>query len=63
MNTKNPIRFNRKKFEAELLGITPRCLENWMRAKVVPFVKIKNVVLFDHERVLTALGRFEVHAK
>jgi hypothetical protein len=44
---------------AEALGISERLLKNWVRDRVVPFTKIKRVVLFDPVKVEAALERFE----
>ena len=44
---------------AQALGISERLLKNWVRDRVVPFIKIKRVVLFDPVKVEAALGRFE----
>jgi excisionase family DNA binding protein len=44
---------------AEALGISERLLKNWVRDRVIPFTKIKRVVLFDPVRVEAALERFE----
>jgi hypothetical protein len=44
---------------AEELGISERLLKSWVRDRVVPFTKIKRVVLFDPVKVDVALERFE----
>jgi hypothetical protein len=44
---------------AKALGISERLLKNWVRDRVVPFTKIKRVVLFDPVKVEAALERFE----
>ena len=44
---------------AKALRISERLLKNWVRDRVVPFTKIKRVVLFDPVRVEAALERFE----
>ena len=44
---------------AEALGVSERLLKNWVRDRVVPFIKIKRCVLFDPEAVEAALKRFE----
>jgi excisionase family DNA binding protein len=44
---------------AEALGISERLLKNWVRDRVIPFTKIKRVVLFDLAKVESALERFE----
>jgi hypothetical protein len=48
---------------AEALGISERLLKNWVRDRVVPFAKIKRVVLFDPVKVEAALARFERRQK
>jgi hypothetical protein len=48
---------------AEALGISERLLRNWVRDRVVPFTKIKRIVLFDPAKVESALGRFERQPK
>jgi hypothetical protein len=48
---------------AKALGISERLLKNWVRDRMVPFTKIKRVVLFDPAKVEAALGRFERQAK
>ena len=44
---------------AEALGISERLLKNWVRDRVVPFIKIGRCVLFDPTKVEAALARFE----
>jgi hypothetical protein len=44
---------------AEALGISERLLKNWVRDRVVPYTKIKRVVLFDPTKVEAALCQFE----
>jgi len=51
----------RKRDVARAASVSPRCVENWMRAKVIPFVRIsRRCVRFDLSRVLAALRKFEV---
>ena len=52
-------KYLRKKEQAEKLGISLRTLEWWQEAKLVPFIKIGKVILFDPEAVDKALRRFE----
>jgi hypothetical protein len=44
---------------AEALGVSERLLKNWVRDRVVPFTKIKRIVLFDPAKVEAALAKFE----
>lgn len=55
--TSNGVRL-RKGDMAARLSISVRCLENWMTNRIVPFIKVGNVVLFDPIEVDTALNRF-----
>jgi hypothetical protein len=48
---------------AKALGISVRLLKNWTRDRVVPFTKVKRVVLFDPKKVESALHRFEREAR
>ena len=48
---------------AEALGISERLLKNWVRDRVVPFVKIGRVVLFDPDAVNKALQQYTREAK
>jgi hypothetical protein len=45
--------------QAKLLAISPRTLREWRTRRLVPFVKINRVILFDPERVQAALKKFE----
>ena len=44
---------------AARLGIKPRTLRLWRSQRVVPFYKIRNVILFDPDKVFKALGEYE----
>jgi hypothetical protein len=44
---------------AKILRVSSRCIDNWMRAKVLPYFKIGRLVRFDARRCLSALLRFE----
>jgi hypothetical protein len=48
---------------AEALGISERLLKNWVRDRVVPFIKINRVVLFDPADVSKALEQYTREAK
>ncbi len=45
---------------AHYLGVTVRTIDNYMRHRRLPFLKIGRAVRFDRQRVEEALGRFEV---
>ena len=47
---------------AARLRISPRTLDQWMRKKRVPFLKIGKTVRFRFSDVLEKLSRFEVNA-
>jgi excisionase family DNA binding protein len=49
----------RTKELAEALRVSERCIRNWQADRVIPFVKIGRVVLFDVHKVMTALEHFE----
>jgi excisionase family DNA binding protein len=40
-------RYNRKKAEAERLGIGVRTLERWIASRAIPFHQVGRIVLFD----------------
>jgi excisionase family DNA binding protein len=44
---------------AKALGISERLLKNWVRDRVVPYTKVKRLVLFDPIKVESALERFQ----
>lgn len=52
-------RLIRKAGLAKRLQVSVRTVDNWMQAGVIPFIKIKRVALFDIERVMESLMRFE----
>jgi hypothetical protein len=49
----------RQKELAEALRVSPRCIRNWRERRIIPFFKVGRVVLFDIEKVMCALERFE----
>jgi excisionase family DNA binding protein len=49
----------RQKELAEALHVSERCIRNWQERKIVPFIKIGRVVLFEIDKVMSALERFE----
>jgi predicted site-specific integrase-resolvase len=44
---------------AQELGVSPRTLKNWVADRLVPYVKINRVVLFEPSKVKAALERLE----
>jgi excisionase family DNA binding protein len=54
-----PKLFFRQKELAEALLVSQRCVRNWQERRIIPFVKIGRVVLFDIEKVMSSLERFE----
>ena len=53
----DPEEFMNKRQLAERLKVTVRTIENWMAAGVVPYIKIKKVVLFTWADVVDHLRR------
>lgn len=51
--------YHRPREEARRLGISRRQLSNWMKAGIVPYLKLGRLVLFDPIAVDAALTRFE----
>jgi hypothetical protein len=51
----------RKNIVAQATSVSARTIENWMRSKRIPFIRLSpRCVRFDLQRVLAALRRFEV---
>jgi hypothetical protein len=44
---------------AEELGVSLRTLKNWVADRLVPYMKIKRVVLFEPAKVRAALEKLE----
>ena len=56
-----PSGYLRKGPMAQHLGITLRCLTNWMRMRIVPYHKLgKRVVLFRPKDVDAAIERYRI---
>ena len=49
----------RYKDMAKELGISERLLKDWVSKRLVPFIKIRRLVLFDPVKVKAALSKFE----
>jgi excisionase family DNA binding protein len=49
----------REPAEAKRIGVSARTLRDWRARRLVPFIKIGRVVLFDSEQVDLALKKFE----
>lgn len=56
----NPITAVKKVDIASSYSVTPRTVDNWMKAGKIPYFKIGKVVRFDPAKVAAALVRFEV---
>ena len=49
----------RYKDMAKELGISERLLKDWVSRRLVPFIKVRRLVLFDPVKVEAALSKFE----
>jgi excisionase family DNA binding protein len=49
----------RENEQAAVLQVSKTTLREWRRRKIIPFVKVGRVVLYDPQRVQEALRRFE----
>jgi excisionase family DNA binding protein len=49
----------RYKDMAKRLGISERTLKTWTSKRLIPFIKVQRLVLFDPAKVESALSRFE----
>ena len=49
----------REKAMAEVIGVSQRTLRAWRDMGLVPFIKIRKVILFDEAEVLQTLGKFK----
>jgi len=52
-------RFLRPLDLAKTLNVCERTVREWQAKKVIPFVKVGRVVLFDLEKVISTLDRYE----
>src|SRR5262245_16946649 len=56
-----PLGLVRKQDVARAVCVSPRCIENWVRARRIPIIRIgPRLVRFHLPSVLAALRRFEV---
>jgi hypothetical protein len=37
----------------------PRTVREWMRLRIIPYIQVRHVILFDPQKVREALSRFE----
>ena len=44
---------------AKILRVSLRTCDNWMKAKILPYIKVGRLVRFNVRRCLEALARFE----
>jgi excisionase family DNA binding protein len=44
---------------AKILRVSSRTCDNWMKAKILPYIKVGRLVRFNVRRCLEALARFE----
>jgi hypothetical protein len=44
---------------SEKIGVSQRTLRGWRDMGLVPFIKIRKVILFDESEVLQALSKFK----
>jgi excisionase family DNA binding protein len=54
--------FEDKSGIARVIKVSPRTVDNLMRRRAIPFIRIGRVVRFDVARVKAALRRFEICA-
>ena len=51
LDAQGSTRYMRRNEAAEMLGVTPRCLTNWMQRGILPHFKIGRVALFDPKAI------------
>jgi excisionase family DNA binding protein len=51
------------KAAAKFLGVTDRTVRNWMAARVIPYIKLGSVVLFDPFDLEKAMLAFKRNAE
>jgi excisionase family DNA binding protein len=49
----------RQKQLADELHVSERLIRKWQERRVIPFIKVGRAVLFDLDKVLAALEKFE----
>ena len=57
-----PAKYLRKHEAAELLGISPRTLDTWLRGGLVPYFKIGRTVRLSAEDIAQHLNATHLHA-
>jgi DNA-binding transcriptional MerR regulator len=53
------MKFVREPEMAKALSVSQRTLREWRSIRLIPFLKINRVVMYDPERVRAAIQRFE----
>jgi hypothetical protein len=53
----------RRKAIEQRYNISPRCLDNWMKSRKIPYLKVGGILFFSVEACDQALQRFEIKAK
>jgi hypothetical protein len=43
----------------EKIGVSARSLRSWRDKKVIPYIRVGRIILYDLDKVLTALAGFE----
>ena len=58
-----------KKDVAEMLGVTTRTINNMMKERTIPFIRIgcggkkKKIIRFDRDQVMAVMQKFEIPAE
>jgi excisionase family DNA binding protein len=46
---------------AKALHVSDRLIRKWQAERLIPYIKIGRLTLFDEEKVMQALAKFERH--
>jgi hypothetical protein len=49
----------RKRPMAKIISVSPRTVDNLRNARIIPFLKVRGLILFDPEAVIAALKAYE----
>lgn len=44
---------------ARTYGVSRRCVSNWLRARIIPCIRVGRVLRFHPDRVREAMAKFE----